>query len=120
MRSTRHDPDLDDSVYDRFRSERIVVLGQEVDDAVANRIVVQLLLLAAEDPTRDITIYVNSPGGSVTAGLTIYDTMNSIEPDVSTVATGMAASMGQFPADGRRTRQAAGPAARRRAVGVMA
>ena len=87
---------LDDSVYDRLLRERIVVLGQEVDDPVANRIVAQLLLLAAEDPTRDITLYVNSPGGSVTAGLAIYDTMNAIEPDVSTVATGLAASMGQF------------------------
>lgn len=87
---------LDDSVYDRLLRERIVVLGQEVDDPVANRIVAQLLLLAAEDPSRDITLYVNSPGGSVTAGLAIYDTMNAIEPDVSTVATGLAASMGQF------------------------
>ena len=87
---------LDDSVYDRLLRERIVVLGQEVDDPVANRIVAQLLLLAAEDPTRDITLYVNSPGGSVTAGLAIYDTMTAIEPDVSTVATGLAASMGQF------------------------
>jgi ATP-dependent Clp protease protease subunit len=87
---------LDDSVYDRLLHERIIVLGQEVDDAVANRIVAQLLLLAAEDPTRDITLYINSPGGSVSAGLAIYDTMIMIEPDVSTVATGLAASMGQF------------------------
>jgi ATP-dependent Clp protease, protease subunit len=87
---------LDDAIFDRLLHERIVVLGQEVDDAVANRIVAQLLLLAAEDPTRDITLYVNSPGGSVSAGLAIYDTMTTIEPDVSTVATGLAASMGQF------------------------
>jgi ATP-dependent Clp protease, protease subunit len=87
---------LDDAVYDRLLHERIVVLGQEVDDAVANRIVAQLLLLAAEDPARDITLYINSPGGSVSAGLAIYDTMTMIEPDVSTVATGLAASMGQF------------------------
>jgi ATP-dependent Clp protease protease subunit len=87
---------LDDSVHDRLLRERIVVLGQEVDDAVANRIVAQLLLLAAEDPARDITLYVNSPGGSVTAGLAVYDTMHAIEPDVSTVATGLAASIGQF------------------------
>lgn len=87
---------LDDSVFDRLLHERIIVLGQEVDDPVANRIVAQLLLLAAEDPTADITLYINSPGGSVMAGMAIYDTMAAIEPDVSTVATGMAASMGQF------------------------
>jgi len=87
---------LDDSVYDRLLQERILVLGQEVDDAVAGRIVAQLLLLAADDATADITLYINSPGGSVTAGLAIYDTMHAIEPDVSTVATGMAASMGQL------------------------
>jgi ATP-dependent Clp protease, protease subunit len=87
---------LADSVFDRLLRERIVVLGQEVDDAVATKIVAQLLLLAAEDPDTDITLYVNSPGGSVSAGLAIYDTMHAIEPDVSTVATGLAASMGQF------------------------
>jgi ATP-dependent Clp protease protease subunit len=87
---------LDDSVFDRLLSERIIVLGQEVDDAVATRIVAQLLLLAAEEPHRDITLYINSPGGSVSAGLAVYDTIQAIEPDVSTVATGMAASMGQF------------------------
>ena len=87
---------LDDSVYDRLLRERIVVLGQEVDDAVATKLVAQLLLLAGEDPAADITLYINSPGGSVFAGMVIYDTMHAIEPDVSTVATGMAASMGQF------------------------
>ena len=87
---------LDDSVFDALLRERIIVLGQEVDDPVANRIVAQLLLLAAEDPTRDITLYINSPGGSVSAGLAIYDTMAAIAPDVATVATGLAASMGQF------------------------
>ncbi|MFC4942687.1 ATP-dependent Clp protease proteolytic subunit [Pseudonocardia sp. GCM10023141] len=87
---------LDDSVFERLLRERIIVLGQEVDDPVANRIVAQLLLLAAEDPAADITLYINSPGGSVTAGLAIYDTMAAIEPDISTVATGLAASMGQF------------------------
>jgi ATP-dependent Clp protease, protease subunit len=87
---------LADSVFDRLLRERIVVLGQEVDDAVATKIVAQLLLLAAEDSEADITLYVNSPGGSVSAGMAIYDTMHTIEPDVSTVATGMAASMGQF------------------------
>ncbi|OLT12698.1 ATP-dependent Clp protease proteolytic subunit [Pseudonocardia sp. CNS-139] len=87
---------LADSVFDRLLAERIVVLGQEVDDAVATKIVAQLLLLAAEDAERDITLYVNSPGGSISAGFAIYDTMNAIEPDVSTVATGLAGSMGQF------------------------
>jgi ATP-dependent Clp protease protease subunit len=89
-------PTLDDAVFDRLLRERIVVLGQEVDDAVANKLVAQLLLLAGEDPAADITLYINSPGGSVFAGMAIYDTMQSIEPDVVTVATGMAASMGQF------------------------
>lgn len=87
---------LNDAVFDRLLRERIIVLGQEVDDPVANRIVAQLLLLAAEDPAADITLYVNSPGGSVSAGLAIYDTMTTIAPDVATVATGLAASMGQF------------------------
>jgi ATP-dependent Clp protease, protease subunit len=89
-------PTLDDTVYDRLLRERIIVLGQEVDDPVATKIVAQLLLLAGEDPAADITLYINSPGGSVFAGMAIYDTMHAIEPDVSTVATGMAASMGQF------------------------
>ena len=87
---------LDDSVYDRLLRERIVVLGQEVDDTVATKLIAQLLLLAGEDPRADITLYINSPGGSVFAGMAIHDTMHTIEPDVSTVATGMAASMGQF------------------------
>jgi ATP-dependent Clp protease, protease subunit len=87
---------LDDSIYDRLLRERIVVLGQEVDDPVATKLIAQLLLLAAEDATADITLYINSPGGSVFAGMAIYDTMHAIEPDVSTIATGMAASMGQF------------------------
>jgi ATP-dependent Clp protease, protease subunit len=87
---------LDDSVFDRLLRERIVFLGSEVTDEVANRITAQLLLLAAEDPQRDIRFYINSPGGSVTAGMAIYDTMQLIEPDVSTWAMGFAASMGQF------------------------
>jgi ATP-dependent Clp protease, protease subunit len=87
---------LDDTVYDRLLRERIVVLGQEVDDAIAMKVVAQLLLLAGEDPAADITLYINSPGGSVLAGMAIYDTMHTIAPDVATVATGMAASMGQF------------------------
>lgn len=85
-----------DPVLDRLLGERIVFLGSEVDDAVANRITAQLLLLAAEDPRRDITFYINSPGGSVTAGMAIYDTMQLIEPDVATWAIGFTASMGQF------------------------
>jgi ATP-dependent Clp protease protease subunit len=85
-------PTIDDAVYDRLLRERIVVLGQEVDDNVATKLVAQLLLLAGEDPEADITLYINSPGGSVFAGMAIYDTMHAIQPDVSTVATGMAAS----------------------------
>ncbi|WP_456599473.1 MULTISPECIES: ATP-dependent Clp protease proteolytic subunit [unclassified Blastococcus] len=86
----------DQPVRDRLLQERIIFLGQPVDDEVANRIISELLLLAAEDPTRDITFYVNSPGGSVTAGMAIYDTMQLIRPDVSTWGLGFAASMGQF------------------------
>ena len=89
-------PSLTDSVFERLLGERIVFLGSAVDDDVANRITAQLLLLAAEDTKRDITFYINSPGGSVTAGMAIYDTMQLIEPDVSTWAVGFAASMGQF------------------------
>ena len=85
-----------DPITDRLLEERIVFLGTEVDDAVANRIVTQLLLLAAHDAERDITFYINSPGGSVTAGMAIYDTMQLIQPDVATWAMGFAASMGQF------------------------
>jgi ATP-dependent Clp protease protease subunit len=87
---------LSDSVYERLLKERIVLLGSEVNDEVANRITAQLLLLAAEDPAKEITFYINSPGGSVTAGMAIYDTMQLITPDVSTWALGLAASMGQF------------------------
>ena len=87
---------LNDSVYERLLRERIIVLGQEVNDTIANQISAQLLLLAAEDSTTDIRLYINSPGGSVSAGMAIFDTMQLIEPDVSTVAMGLAASMGQF------------------------
>jgi ATP-dependent Clp protease protease subunit len=87
---------LTDSVYDRLLRERIIFLGQPVDDAIANQLCAQLLLLAAEDPKRDINLYINSPGGSVTAGMAIYDTMQFIECDVATFALGLAASMGQF------------------------
>jgi ATP-dependent Clp protease, protease subunit len=87
---------LDDVVYNRLLRERIVFLGSEVTDESANRICAQLLLLAAEDPQRDISLWINSPGGSVFAGMAIYDTMQYIDNDVSTVAMGMAASMGQL------------------------
>jgi ATP-dependent Clp protease protease subunit len=87
---------LDDSVYQRLLAQRIIFLGSEVRDDNANAICAQMLLLAAEDPTRDIFLYINSPGGSVSAGMAIYDTMQYIEPDVGTVAMGLAASMGQF------------------------
>ena len=87
---------LNDSVYDRLLRERIIFLGQPVDDAIANQICAQLLLLSAEDAKRDINLYINSPGGSVTAGMAIFDTMELIECDVATWAMGLSASMGQF------------------------
>ena len=87
---------LDDQVAARLLHQRIVVLGAEVDDQVANRLCGQLLLLSAEDPRGDISLYINSPGGSVTAGLAIYDTMRLIPNDVSTLAMGLAGSMAQF------------------------
>jgi ATP-dependent Clp protease protease subunit len=83
-------------IYSRLLKDRIVFIGTQIDDYVANAVVAQLLFLQMEDPKKDINIYVNSPGGSVTAGMAIYDTMQFIEPDVATVAVGMAASMGQF------------------------
>jgi ATP-dependent Clp protease protease subunit len=96
MRSAGAGMTLNDSVYDRLLRERIIFLGQPVDDTIANQICAQLLLLAAEDPKRDINLYINSPGGSVTAGMAIYDTMELIEPDVATWSLGLSASMGQF------------------------
>ncbi len=87
---------LNDTIYERLLQERIIYLGSEVDDEVANRLTGQLLLLAAEDPSADITFYINSPGGSVTAGMAIYDTMQLVEPDVQTWGMGLVASMGQF------------------------
>ncbi|MBN1170655.1 MAG: ATP-dependent Clp protease proteolytic subunit [Micromonosporaceae bacterium] len=87
---------LDDSVYNRLLRERIIFLGSEVTDQVANRICAQLLLLSAEDPERQIWLYINSPGGSVYSGMAIYDTMQLVSNDVATVAMGMAASMGQL------------------------
>jgi len=81
-------------IYSRLLKENIIFLGGPIDDAVANTIIAQLLFLQAEDPKKDITLYVNSPGGHVTAGLAIIDTMNNIKNDVSTVCVGLAASMG--------------------------
>jgi ATP-dependent Clp protease protease subunit len=85
-----------DSLFERLLAQRIIVLGQEVNDEIANKLCAQMLLLAAEDPEADISLYVNSPGGSITAGMAIFDTMNFISCDVATYAIGMAASMGQF------------------------
>ncbi|MQA08884.1 MAG: ATP-dependent Clp protease proteolytic subunit [Pseudonocardiaceae bacterium] len=96
MRTATAGLNLNDSVYERLLRERIVVLGSEVKDDIANQITAQLLLLSAEDPDSDIKFYINSPGGSVNAGMAIYDTMEYIECDVVTVAMGLAASMGQF------------------------
>ena len=87
---------LDDQLANRLLEQRIVVLGQLVDDAIANRLCAQLLLLSAEDARADISLYINSPGGSVSAGLAIYDVMKLIPNDVSTLGLGLAASMGQF------------------------
>jgi ATP-dependent Clp protease protease subunit len=97
---------LDDQVYQRLLKERIIFLGSVVEDSMANAICAQMLLLAAEDPEKDIYLYINSPGGSISAGMAIYDTMQYIKNDVATVAMGLAASMGQFllcaGADGKR------------------
>ncbi|MFC0469897.1 ATP-dependent Clp endopeptidase proteolytic subunit ClpP [Halalkalibacter kiskunsagensis] len=83
-------------IYSRLLKDRIIMLGSAIDDNVANSIVAQLLFLQAEDPEKDISIYINSPGGSITAGMAIYDTMQYIKPKVSTICIGMAASMGAF------------------------
>ena len=87
---------LDDQVYQRLLKERIIFLGSVVEDSMANAICAQMLLLAAEDPEKDIYLYINSPGGSISAGMAIYDTMQYIKNDVATVAMGLAPSMGQF------------------------
>lgn len=81
-------------IYSRLLKDRIIMLGDEINDHVANNIVAQLLFLAAEDPDKDISLYINSPGGSTTAGFAIFDTMQYIKPDVRTICTGMAASFG--------------------------
>ena len=83
-------------IFSRLLNDRIVMLSEEVNDTTASLIVAQLLYLEAQDPDKDIQFYINSPGGSVTAGLAIYDTMQYIKPDVSTICIGMAASMGAF------------------------
>ena len=85
-----------DSIFNQLLKDRIIWLGSEVKDENANSICAQMLMLAAQDPKKDIWLYINSPGGSITAGMAIYDTMQLIEPDVATIAVGMAASMGQF------------------------
>jgi ATP-dependent Clp protease protease subunit len=87
---------FDDSVYQRLLRERIIFLGSTVEDSIANALSAQMLLLAAEDPNKDIYLYINSPGGSVSAGMALYDTMQFVPCDVATVAMGLAASMGQF------------------------
>jgi ATP-dependent Clp protease, protease subunit len=96
MRAPGQGMSLSDSVYDRLLWERIIVLGQQVDDSIANQLCAQLLLLSAENPEKDIRLYINSPGGVVNAGMAIYDTMQYVDCDVSTVVMGLAASMGQF------------------------
>jgi len=83
-------------IYSRLLKDRIIMLGSAIDDNVSNSIVAQLLFLEAENPEKDITLYINSPGGSITSGMAIYDTMQYIKPNVSTVCIGMAASMGAF------------------------
>ena len=83
-------------IYSRLLEDRVIFLSGEITDDVANLVVAQLIYLESKDPTKDISLYINSPGGSVTAGLAIYDTMNYIRPDVSTICVGMAASMGAF------------------------
>ncbi len=87
---------LNDSVFERLLRERIIFLGSQVDDDIANRLCAQILLLSAEDPSRDISLYINSPGGSVTAGMAIFDTMQYAPFDIATYGMGLAASMGQF------------------------
>ncbi|MGA0199952.1 MAG: ATP-dependent Clp protease proteolytic subunit, partial [Prochlorotrichaceae cyanobacterium] len=101
-------------IYSRLLRERIIFLGTAIDDQVADSVVAQLLFLEAEDPEKDIQIYINSPGGSVTAGMAIYDTMQQVAPDVVTICFGLAASMGALPmaarsAPGARSRSRPAP-----------
>ena len=102
-------------IYSRLLRDRIVFLGHEIDDDFANLVIAQLLFLEAEDPEKDISLYINSPGGSVTAGLAIYDTMQYVRPDVSTICLGQAASMARVAA-GRRARAASAWRCRTRAI----
>lgn len=83
-------------IYSRLLKDRIIFLGTPINDVVANTVIAQMLFLAATDPDKDIHLYINSPGGSITAGMAIYDTMQYIKPDVSTISIGLAASMGAF------------------------
>ena len=100
-------------IYSRLLKDRIIFLGTPIDDNVANLVIAQMLFLAAEDQNKDIFLYINSPGGSVTSGLAIYDTMQFIKPKVSTLCMGMAASMGAFLlAAGEKGKRAALPHAR--------
>jgi ATP-dependent Clp protease, protease subunit len=96
MRANTQGLNLVDSVYERLLSERIIFLGSQIDDDIANRLCAQILLLAAEDASKDISLYINSPGGSISAGMAIYDTMVLAPCDIATFGMGMAASMGQF------------------------
>ena len=96
LRGANGHASLQDAVFDRLLHERIVFLGTQVDDDVANQICAQMLLLAADDARSDIHLYINSPGGSVSAGMAVYDTMQFLDCDVATYSVGMAASMGQF------------------------
>ena len=96
LRASAGGMNLNDSVYERLLRERIIFLGSQVDDVIANQLAAQMLLLSAEDPKQDIHLYINSPGGSVTAGMAIYDTTQFIDCDVATYGMGLAASMGQF------------------------
>jgi len=100
-------------IYSRLLKDRIIFIGSPIDDNIANLVIAQLLFLQAEDPEKDIYIYINSPGGSVTAGLAIYDTMQFVRPDVATTCMGMAASMGAFLlAAGTKGKRAALPNSR--------
>lgn len=113
MTDTSHPQPFDDHLSARLLHQRIVLIGTEIDDAVANRVTSQLLLLAAEDSGADISLYINSPGGSINAGLAVYDTMRLLPNAVSTVAVGFAGSMGQFLlAAGTRGKRYALPHAR--------
>ena len=96
LRSPSSPGSYDDQIFQRLLKERIIFLGTPVEDSVANILTAQMLVLAAEDPEKDIYLYINSPGGSISAGMAIYDTMQYIKNDVATVAMGLAASMGQF------------------------